>query len=288
MKNKKKIVKIILICLFLLLFTRFFDFYFFWNIGNGYFLNKDSLSSKKVLFIKGGFYSKNKAKNELKKKLNEDSKIVFISYFTFFSPFKLLVYSKEENKAIDLPYIGGAFLEKGFNEITIYKPELVKIKNEKKVFYYVHPVVGNIFSNMYVHGLFSKSSTFSRIELDWGNEDIIFQYFLYFYFPLLLILVFYFLFKKRILFSFLYYIEMIILFDLSSFIQGAFLIFDKMNLFISIRNFSGYIGAAFFIVLMLVSILLIKKGKTFFKSGLSDIEKLLIIYFISLPIFLRF
>lgn len=310
-KNKTlKIIKYIFILLVFLLITRFLDMCILWNlareeykyIATHYPAFIKAKEDPYIIFLGNSRYEKalELLMSEIKTKRHES---YAISYFDFAHPFVFIVYNKIDSKTIPMPWLGQVEVSKGFNEIYVYKFDLVRIIRESyRLEIIIIPILGSLPTYKLItmpprsygnnKGGFKFYIEIPEFYLNYSRylKNI---YTFYFYFPLVLILLFSLLYTKKIFFSFLYFIEMLLLFHPGLFLSSIFLPF---------RYFLSKIfgGVAFIEILQVIAIIsvgiiyclflkFIFSGSKMIKNqGLDLKEKFIILYFLILPIIFRF
>lgn len=309
--NKKKVKTIlyILILCFSLFFTRFLDFTILSCLGERENFLIDTLfyKSKNIPDINQtyiGFCFYQSASKKLFDLLKErKEKIIVVHYFDLFCPSRYLVYNRGDKTSISTPWSWSGFidkkgieLDKGITEINIYKFDYVSIRSEfgRKNFFL--PIVGSIYS--YVLGNSNSREQDSETDINKINLNIETKYyhldysiilkqiyFYYFYFPLILMLVL--LRKYNIHLAFLYFIFMPILFVAKYFMLYA----PSLGLSELLSKTSSLNIILPFVISLLFGILIIMNLEMGFKirkeMGLELKEKMIVLYFLLLPIFLR-
>jgi len=309
---RKKRVKTILynlILCFSLFFTRVLDFTILSCMGerekfliNTLFYDSKNAPDIDHTYIGFCFYqSANKKLLEISRERKEN--IIAVHYFDLICPSRYLVLNRGDKTSISIPWTWSGFvdnkeieLEKGITEINIYKFDYVSIKSESSTKNFFIPIVGSIYS--YILGISNlkeqdskKDNNTINFKIDtpyyYLDYSIVLKqiYFFYFYIPLILILVL--LRKYNIHLAFLYFIFMPILF-----VAKYFMLYAPSLGLSELLSETSVLNIIFpFVISLLFGILFIMNLELGFKirkeKGLELKEKMIVLYFLLLPIFLR-
>jgi hypothetical protein len=294
----KKLV-IILSLILALIVVRLIDCKIMWGLAKleYEYLHKNhnsniSSSGSHVIFY--GISDYQAAKRKLKSLMDSsDKNIIVVSYYNLLSPAIYLIYSKRDDKTI-LPWLGEITLEKGLNEIYIYKSDRVKVLSKSKKEKLSTMVLGSWLL------LFKPFNIKRNVQNQFLPEYPSFQisssrylrkiYIFYFYFPLLLILLITLFYSKKIFLSLYYFLIILILFHF------RFVIFSGagylIKIFIDLTGFS-LVWAILFIIYITGLYFLFFKGISFAwnlrkTERLTFLEKSIILFFLLLPVIFRF
>ncbi len=215
---------------------------------------------------------------------SRDEDIVVLSYFDAVRPLTYLIYNKNDSIFLGRDcYIKG--LSKGVNEMTIYKFELAHFRNTEENKWFVYSVLNNLtFVNE--TKITDSSMTFNShhltIEREWSN--LFFT--MYTYLPLILIIIISFTINRALLLTLIYYFEMIILFGYKKILcNSQFWLYDFLGLDPQ-SNILSFVLAYVISVLLVIGIYYKLKQRKLRDFSLK--EKWLVVFFLTLPLFLRF
>ncbi len=210
--------------------------------------------------------------------------VVVLSYFDPFRPLTYMIYNKN-----DSIFLGSGCciteLSKGVNEMTIYKFELAHFRNTEKNKWFVYSVLNNLtFVNE--TKITDSSMTFNShhltIEREWSN--LFFT--MYTYLPLILIIILSVIINRALLLTLIYYFEMILLFGYKKILCNSQLwLYDFLGLDPQ-SNILSFVLAYVISVLLVMGIYYKLKQRKLRNFSLK--EKWLVVFFLTLPLFLRF
>lgn len=296
---KKKIIYISILVVVLLL-SRLIDFSVYSVLAKEE--NINYYRETKIYYEYIGLSNYETAKSILLEKNREEEKrFIVISFYDLLHPLRFLVFNKGKKYSIALFPDFNVRFETGLTEISYFKSNRVRIKNGKDI----HWKYSTVLCSFY-HFIFKKTKSnsdgilhfyipnrfemYTLINEPWLKKIYIF----YFYIPLILILVFYR--KYNIKLAFLYFLVMPLLFFFNHFMFDSIFfnffddrfspsIFEESPIMIQIISVGIFLAFWYLILKNIISgiIDIIKKRN---KTDLK--EKLIIIYFILLPILLRF
>lgn len=208
-----------------------------------------------------------------------------------------LVFLINKNDNVLFNDLGPLFinLKPGLTEITFYRFDFLKMKQNEtiKIKYFGHSILKSTFKNIskiLIKDLnkdkkISQKISYVAKRLE-RSKYLRIPYFLYFYIPLVLILLLSSQFSHASFVGFFYYIEAFILFDVKAFFAiGPFFWITKL-INIKISSTSAWIVS---ITLIAAFSVLVIKGLLNLKNvEYNSWEKFFILFFILLPISLRF
>jgi len=292
----------------ILFITRLIDFSILNSLVNSehyHLLNNDDYQKENddLYYLSIGFSFHNEAMKKLNAISKMDKKKIFIvNFFDLLSPARYLILNKEEKGRISLPWLGPGKerkieLVKGITEVNLYKFDYMSIKSKKKRKGTVIATIGSFLSDIIDLDLGDEKNLEKekrapfRLNFEEKTNYLKFSryiksiYLIYFYFPLILILIL--LQKFKIHLAFLYFITMSLL------TGGYFIEFGPTLGLNELQYKSNIITTAIpLLIFVLYGIFFIKqilKGMIQWKKeNLSINEKIIILYFLLLPIFLRF
>lgn len=289
--------KVYLVPIFLmaLLMIRFMDFTLFYNFVKKDLEETPGLMKKNFHYAFIGFSSFNNAEKTLMRIMNKTSEGgAIIGYYDLIHPVVFLVYNKTDTKMEPILWeLRFNAIQKGLTEIYSYKFEFSKVVHQGKSEFYMTCILGTPFSSYgnrelkndsdlagYTHALI-HSPCFG-LNIMKKLKDI---YIYYFYAPFIIILLLHFIFGRSILLSFLYFGEMVLLFPVKYF---ALYPLERL---LSLLGFQGdsIPGLCFMSLLLITVIILIIMGfREKKKVRLKPVIKFIILFFLLLPILLRF
>lgn len=290
--HRKFLILYFIFFIIVILLLRFLDLLLMWELIVKEFkyqqLDFDASKTKSIFL---GFSNYKKGKETLIKNRDKTKEFIIISYFDLIHPCVFLI--DNENSAIPLAFVYlNIKAEKGIIELRIFKFDLIQIKQQNKTKNIIVPVLDSLLTRLYL----MKPYEISDYHLDFSKclKSI---YGFYFYLPLISILLLSFLWTKKLMISLLYFLEMPLLFSLKLFLSSiSFPFIYCINKFFNanINNtFDSPVGLfTIFLISPLVYLLFLKGilhgWKMSQKEGLSLKEKFVILFFLFLPIFLRF
>lgn len=298
--NRLYIWGILVIALFV---SRFLDFSILFSLGNRehhffkmtpfYQKNCDSIYYENI-----GFSSWENAKEILLKiSKEEENQIFIVNFYDFICPIRYLIFNKGSKAKVELPWIQRD-VDGGLTEINIYKYEYFQVKTKDNIECFFNPVVGAPWFFLYeIERDYNKALKSDKLltgELTvglsyfyYGNSIFIKEiYLFYFYLPLVGILI---LSRKyKIHLAYLYFFILLILF------APKFLISYGIGLGLADGVYEiPIIKMIFpFVITILMGVFFIKNIrdglKNFKERKLEFKEKMIVLYFLLLPLFLRF
>jgi hypothetical protein len=283
--------------------SRFVDFSILFSLGNRehHFLNLTTFyqrNSDSIYYKNIGFSSHENAKEILSTRAQKEKKdIIIICFYDFICPIRYLIYNKDTKAEVHLPWIKKT-LDTGLTEINIYKFEYFQVIEKNKTEGFFNPVIGAPWQFLYKiekeyhKALYSdklQSGEFNACIDYFAYGDSIFIkeiYIFYLYLPLVGILI---LSRKyNIHLAYLYFFLLLVLFApkfLIGYAPGLGLI-DGVNEIPIIKIVFPVIITVYFGIFFIRNI---RVGIKFLKEKRLDFkEKIIILYFLLLPLLLRF
>jgi hypothetical protein len=228
-----------------------------------------------IEFVYLGFSSFHNANRILSEKVRENhNKIIAVSYFNLKYPCGFLINHEGEGSVFEEHFIGK--LEKGLTEIYFYKNDKTKIKHKNKIREANIAILGEqsswTFYNEDKH-IFSSPI----IDLEKSYSKLVF--FIYFYFPFFIITALSLIKRHSIFVSFFFFFEMSFLFGTANILKNSHFYLAGQDIVIPVLLF----------LLILIGFLfglysLIKD----FRKNVDFVNISIIVYFLFLPIFLRY
>lgn len=306
--KKPNILKALLVSLLILLMlvaARFINLTIWWNMTKLELQSNSALPMKNYNFL--GFSGYKSAKEQLINLANRQIREVsIVSYYDFFHSAVFLLHSRSTNPLVNLG-IMNVLPGKGFIDCFFLPSEIMKMRTNKDgiitdqaVYYGASPfpvLYGNLAGHISGEGTRIGEGTGKKPQpisfiLSSNEKANYFKipYYIYFYLPLLLILILISFYGKPFCLAFCYYL-------------GLFLLFDYKKVFFTLpfswlidilgKNFSSsetaLIPGGFVILFSIVSLIglfsFINKKR---RLQLTTWGKGLIFFFILLPLFVRF
>jgi hypothetical protein len=294
---KKTIIYVSILVVGLLL-SRFIDFSVYSVLAKEE--NMNYYKETRIHYEYIGFSTYETAKSTLLERKREiKNDIIVISFYDLLHPLRFLVFNKGEKVWIALfPYCNVDF-ETGLTEISYFKSNRARIKSGGSIRWEYSTVMCSLYHYIFESTYNDNSipivviSMYDKFSL--RNEPWLKKIYIpYFYIPLILILVFYR--KYNIKLAFLYFLIMPLLFFHKHFVFDSIFcnffdekfspsMFNESPIVIQIISIGIFLAFWYLIlknVILGIIDIIKKRNKTDLK------EKLIILYFILLPIILRF
>jgi len=286
-----KRIKLFSVLIALFFITRLIDFTLVWNLGkleHKYIQESEVYGKIEVedtccLYL--GLSTKEKAEKTLMglvRKQDKKDSIVMVSYFTLLKPTEYLIYCNGLPKNVIFPW-AQLNIKKGITRVGFYKFDFFEIETDTKHRWQFAPFLGSMLSPFLHPG---KMVTWYTDISKYFNLIHIF----YFLFPLSIIYLFCRYYSKAVYISFWYFFIMLLLFASRSYWTCPFIfIFEKLLGYDGIPKLVYFIALVLNISIYYLFVKGIKIGKNISRNSESPfIEKVIISYFLLLPIFLRF
>lgn len=309
--GKYKKICYIVILLILLFFTRFIDFSILSYFGNREYSYIRQCPNFLSNFDKTNYYSIGLSSYEnAKRKLFEmskgvENKIIILHFYDLLHPSRYLILNRGDKEFIDLPWTWYGLrkeerllVENGITEINLFKFDYISIVNKGQRKGEIIIIIGSFISYMADYWQLERESrNDDRQEFKIMLVEDTFDYFLYsiymkriyffyFFFPLVLILTLSRRYNIQLAFSYFVIMSLITAPSLFAFYAPSLGLLDYES------EISTPLKLLSIIVSILYGIFFIKNIRHGFRSlkekKLNRKEKFIILYFLLLPLFLRF
>jgi len=279
----------LVLMIIVLLGIRFVNTALLWHINKSEIVNNTITQGEGIRFV--GFSTYNAAKKDFmtESQLNPHGTQI-TCFYSFFHPMIFLINKQDTRTFLEL----GRFdtvLKTGLTEITIFTSEIIRFQHGHKVTY-------KYIGNSLLKSMFAAMAT-KRNQKEGEGPPFSFilkplekskylktPYLIYFFLPLIIIILLSQHYGIATLFAFIYYLEAFFLFDLKAFfVVGPFSwLFKFLGL-----EVSSLLVATVSILSVVIFLFFTFKGMAHMRNkGKNHWEKFFILLFIFIPFFLRF
>ncbi len=289
----RKKLWIFLSLIIMLAIVRFLDHSLFYNLTKNDLLYTATIKNESFHYVFLGNSSYNNAMHVLLKtqdRVEED--VTVVAYYDIIHPIVFLVCNKGDAKYDSILWASyNSGIKKGLTKIQTYKFEYCQVTSQNDSHSFFACILGLPFDS------YSSSSIteypggihFSLTETTCYGLHVLKKlktiYIYYFFFPLVFILLFGTIFNKGIYLSFLYYLEMLILFPYKYFgYNSQSYLYSSLG-FGSSETFNIIISS---LIWILIGVCLTIGFIKWRRNKFSTVEKVLFCFFLLLPICLRF
>ena len=279
----------LVLMIILLLGIRFANTALLWHINKQEIINNTITQDKNIRFLGFSFYDTAKKDFLTESQLNPQGTQIRC-FYTLFHPVVFLINKQDKRTFLELGRFD-AVLKNGMTEITVFTSEIIKFQHGDQINY---KYIGNSLLKSMFAVMVAKLNQqngggppFSYILKSMEkSKHLKTPYLIYFFLPLITIIVLSQHFGMASLFAFIYYLEAFFLFDTTTFfVVGPFSWLFKL-LGIEISSLLAAIVSTLCVVIFLFFTF---RGMAHLRSqGKSRWQKFFILLFIFLPIFLRF
>lgn len=302
-----KILLVSLLILLMLVAARFINLTVWWNMIKLEIKNNPTTTVSNYNFL--GFTEYDVARERLNGLANQKIReITIVSYFDFVHPAVFLIHSRSRNPLVNMGILN-LLPGKGFSDCLFFTSEIIQVranqddKTDNQAVYYG----SSLFPGLYWHlarrisgagvgdqaGSSSQPISFLLNSIEKADYLKI-PYYIYFYFPLLLMLILISFYGKAFCISFFYYLGLFLLFD---FRKVLFTVPFSWLIDLFGMNISPAAAAIFAVVLTGIFTACGLSGLFYYikerkeKFGIIQLTTWgigLIFFFLLLPLFLRF
>lgn len=306
LSDKKQKVFYIMILFILLFVTRHIDFTILSSLGNAEHFHLNKLANyqsnhSEIYYTAIGFSYYESAKEKLLLLVEQrKEKIIVLNFFDLLCPTRYLIFNRGDNEIVSIPWTwsgnrNGIEACRGITEINLFKFDYISIISNCTKKGYFLPIIGSFIPfliDMYeVEKNAKDKNTFDlsfNIKTHYFDSSIFIKqiYLFYFYFPLVIIMIL--LRKYNIHLSFYYFIIMPML------STPKYFMFYAPSL--SLLELDYEISISLIIIVLIITISFgiffiknIRHGLKMIKEKKLELkEKFIILFFLLLPLFLRF
>ena len=275
------------ILLILLMIFRFLNLFMWWVVNKSELIHKPADKHVNYAFLGFSNYkSANQKRLQLAQKqpAGTTAPTTVVSYFNLLHPGIFLIQNNERLSPVDLGKVI-VTAEPGFSTFKLYLSDIIEKKENHNI--YSTRFKTSILSKV----LFSKDQT-SRREISFllkspeKSKYLKIPYLVYFYIPLLMIIILSYSYTGAVLTSFFYYPILFLLFDFRDLFFTVPFQWLTQSLSIKVPG-SLEDAAAVFVVFMFTLLGIIGLSKWKKRRDIFN-ERLMVLFFLFLPLFLRF